>query len=142
MYFEELQTGMTRVLAPVTMDKDEMLAFSQKYDNVPIHTDEDYAKGTHFGQIIAAGFQTFLEVWAVYLRTDFFGEELLAGKSQKIEWFAPVFAGDTLTGTAQITALTDRSPKNGIAELTITVQNQDCKTVITGVTESVVKKRM
>lgn len=141
MYYQELQTGMTRELAPVTIDKDEMLAFSTKYDNVPLHTDEEYAKGTHFGQIIAAGMMSFLVVWAKYLEQDFFGEELLAGTSQNIEWHSPVFAGDTLHGTAEITRLTDRSPRNGLVELTIRVTNQNGAPVLTGVTGCIVKKK-
>ena len=141
MYFDELKHGMQVTLAPVTVDKEEMLSFSRRYDNVPLHTDEAYAANTHFGQIIAAGMMSFLLVWASYLEQDLFGEELLAGTSQKVEWARPVFAGDTLCGTAQITRLTERSPRNGLAELTITVQNQHGEHVLTGVTECIVKKR-
>ena len=141
MVFEELRVGMRRELAPVWMEKDEMLEFSRRYDNVPLHTDEAYAAGTHFGQVIAAGMMSFLVVWAKYLEQDFFGEELLAGMSQRVEWHSPVFAGDTLCGIAEITALHDRSPRNGVAELTIRVTNQRGESVLTGVTECIVKKR-
>ena len=30
-----------------------------------------------------------MSVWANYLEVDFFGNELLAGKSTKIEWLKP-----------------------------------------------------
>ncbi len=92
MYFEELQVGMKVQTEPVKIGKNEMIAFSQKYDNVPFHTNEEYAKTTPFGQIISAGMMSFLVVWAKYLEQNFFGEELLAGTSQKVEWFKPVFA--------------------------------------------------
>ena len=141
MVFQELQTGMSVSLKPVTMDEQEMLGFAKKYDNVPLHTDPDYAKATHFGRLLAPGMLSFLAVWAEYLKQDFFGEDLLAGVSQRVGWSAPVFAGDTLTGTAEITKLTERSAKNGLAELTIRVQNQDGREVLTGVTECIVKKR-
>lgn len=140
MYFQDLQTGMSVSLAPVVMDEQEMLAFSKRYDDVPLHTDPEYAKATHFGRLLAPGMLSFLAVWAEYLKQDFFGENLLAGVSQKVEWNAPVFAGDTLNGTAEITALTERNAKNGLAELTIRVSNQDGKPVLTGVTECIVKK--
>ena len=135
MFYNELKIGMQIKTEPVTMQNDEMLSFSQKYDNVPLHTDEEYAKSTHFGQNIAPGMLSFLAVWAKYLEQDFFGEELLAGTSQKIEWFKPVFANDTLTGIAEITNLTDRNPRNGLAELTIHVYNQKDELVLTGITE-------
>lgn len=141
MYFEELKTGMQVTTGPVRIDKEEMLAFSRRYDNVPLHTDEDYARGTRFGQIIAAGMMSFLVVWAEYLEQDFFGEALLAGTSQKVEWQKPVFAEDVLTGTAEITGLTDRNPKNGLAEMTMHVYNQHGELVLTAVTECIVRKK-
>ena len=141
MYFEELQVGMKVQTEPVKIEKNEMIAFSQKYDNVPLHTNEEYAKTTPFGQIISAGMMSFLVVWAKYLEQDFFGAELLAGTSQKVEWFKPVFAKDTLTGVAEITKLTERNPKNGFAELTIKVYNQREELVLTGITECIIKKK-
>ena len=89
MYFNEIKIGMTVDIAPSVIDKDKMLAFARDYDNVPIHTDEEYAKSSHFGKIIAPGVMSFMSVWAKYLEGDFFGEELLAGKSTKIEWLKP-----------------------------------------------------
>ena len=96
MYFEELKLGMSVDTAPVKIEKEKMIAFALDYDPIPLHTDEDYAKKTTFGQLIAPGVMSFMSVWAKYLEVDFFGEELLAGKSTKIEWLKPVFANDVL----------------------------------------------
>ena len=141
MYFNDLSLGMTVNIAPVTIDKDKMLAFAREYDDVPLHTDEEYAKTTHFGQLIAPGVMSFMAVWANYLKVDFFGDELLAGKSTKMEWFKPVFAGDVLTGKATITNLVPRNEKNGLAEVTIEAVNQNGDLVLTGITEAIVKCR-
>ena len=65
-----------------------------------------------------------MSVWAKYLEVDFFGEELLAGKSTKIQWLKPVFADDVLTGNAVITNLEKRNPRNSLVEITIEVKNQ------------------
>lgn len=142
MYFDEFKIGMKKALDPTTIDKGEMLEFALKYDNVPLHTDEAYAKKTPFGQIIAPGVMSFMAVWAKYLENDFFGEELIAGLSTKIIWHKPVFAGDTLTGIAEITGLTERNAKNGLVELTITITNQNNELVITDITETVVKRKI
>ena len=141
MYFDDLKVGMTVETAPALIDKEKMIAFARDYDNIPLHTDEEYAKSTPFGGLIAPGVMSFMSVWAKYLEVDFFGEELLAGKSARIEWFKPVFAGDVLTGKAAITNLVLRSEKNGLAELTIDVTNQNGELVMTNVTEAVVKCR-
>jgi len=141
MYFEELEIGMQKTLAPVVIDKEEMMSFARRYDNVPIHTDEAYAKTTNFGDVIAPGVMSFMTVWAKYLEDDFFGTELIAGLSTKIEWFRPVYAGDTLTGTAVITNLTPRNKWNGLVELTIEITNQDGIKVIRDTTETVLKRK-
>ena len=121
------------------IEKEKMLDFARNYDNIPLHTDEEYAKTTPFGQLIAPGVMSFMSVWVRYLEVDFFGAELLAGKSTKIEWLKPVFAGDVLTGKATITRLTPRNEKNGIVEVTIEAYNQNGVLVLTDVTEAVVK---
>ncbi|MBP7186516.1 MAG: MaoC family dehydratase N-terminal domain-containing protein [Ruminococcus sp.] len=139
MNFDEMKLGMNVEIAPAVIDKDRMLAFAKEYDNLPLHTDEEYAKKTHFGKLIAPGVMSFMAVWAKYLEVDFFGNELLAGKSTKIEWHKPVFAEDVLKGKATITNLVKRNDKNGIVAVSFDVYNQKDELVLTNVTEAIVK---
>ena len=141
MYFEDFSLRDSWDVAPVVIKKEAMLSFARDYDPLPIHTDEDYAKGTHFGALIVPGVMTFMSVWASFLSENLFGDELIAGKSTKIEWHKPVYAGDTLTARAQVTSLTARNARNGIVEITFTARNQHGVTVLTDVTEVVVKRR-
>ncbi len=141
MYFDDFKLNYTVEIEPAVIEKQRMLEFAKRYDNIPLHTDEEYAKTTPFRKLIAPGFMSFLEVWAKYLEIDLFGEELIAGKSTKVEWHKPVFVDDVLTGRAVVTNLIPRNKRNGIVELTINVQNQDGVTVISSVTEAVVKRR-
>lgn len=141
MFFDDLEIGMTVEIAPAVIEKERMLDFARLYDNIPLHTDEEYAKQSPFGALIAPGVMSFMSVWAKYLEQDLFGEELLAGKSTKIEWIRPVFADDILTGKAVITKLVKRNEKNGLAELTIEAYNQKGELVLTDVTEAIVKCR-
>lgn len=141
MYFEDAKLGMSLQLAPVTIEKEKMMEFARVYDNIPLHTDEEYAKTTPFGGLIAPGIMTFMSVWSKYLEVDFFSDSILAGKSTKVEWLKPVYAEDVLTGTVTITRIERRNAKNGIVELTINAYNQHGQLVLTDVTESVVKCR-
>ena len=141
MYFEDVELGMSVAIAPAVIEKEKMLAFARLYDNIPLHTDEEYAKTTPFGQLIAPGVMSFMSVWARYLEVDFFHESLLAGKSTKIEWIKPVFAEDVLSGRATITRLERRNPKNGLVEITVEAYNQHGDLVLTDVTEAIVKCR-
>lgn len=142
MFFEDLQIGMTVEIAPATIEKEKMLAFARDYDNIPLHTDEEYAKSTPFGKLIAPGVMSFMSVWARYLEVDFFGEELLAGKSTKIEWVKPVYADDVLTAKATVTDLVRRNPKNGLVTISIDAYNQHGELVLRDVTEAVVRCKM
>ena len=139
MFFEELKFGMTVEIAPAVIEKEKMIAFARDYDNIPLHTNEEYAKTTPFGKLIAPGVMSFMSVWAKNLEVDFFGNALLAGKSTKIEWLKPVFAEDVLTGKAVITNLVKRNAKNGLVEVTIEAYNQNGELVLTNVTEAIVK---
>ena len=142
MYFNDLSIGMTVKTPPALIKKEKMVEFARDYDPIPLHTDEEYAKTTPFGKLIAPGVMSFMSVWAKYLEVDFFGEELLAGKSTKIEWLKPVFADDTLTGNATITNLIQRNPKNGLVEISIDVYNQNGELVLKNVTEAIVKIKL
>ena len=141
MYFEDLKVGMKVEIEPAVIEKQKMLDFAHIYDPIPLHTDEDYAKATPFGQLIAPGVMSFMSLWANYLKQDMVGEELLAGKSTKIQWHKPVYAGDILRGTAVITKLTKRNPRNGLVEITVEAYNQNGIHVLSNVTEAVVKCR-
>ena len=139
MYFEEFTLGSKTQIEPTVIDKDDMVAFAKRYDNIPLHTDEEYAKTTIFGQLIAPGVMSFMSVWAKYLEIDLAGNELLAGKSTKIEWHKPVFANDVLTSTCTVSKLEKRNAKNGLVELTFEIFNQHGVLVLTDTTEMIVK---
>ena len=141
MYFDDIKIGMSVEIAPAFIEKEKMVAFAKTYDNIPLHTDEEYAKSTPFGKLIAPGVMSFMSVWAKYLEVDFFGKELLAGKSTKIEWIKPVFANDVLTGKATITNMVKRNAKNGLVEISIEAYNQNGELVLKDVTEAIVKCR-
>lgn len=64
MFFDELQVGMTVDTEPAVIEKDKMMAFAHDYDNIPLHTDEEYAKKTPFGKLIAPGVMSFMSLWA------------------------------------------------------------------------------
>ena len=141
MYFDDLRIGMTVTIGETVIEKQKMLDFARTYDPIPLHTDEAYARNTRFGGLIAPGVMSFMSVWAKYLEVDFFGEELVAGKSTKIEWIKPVFPEDVLHGKATITGLARRNERNGLVEITVEAYNQHGALVLVDVTEAVVACR-
>lgn len=141
MYLDDLNPNMEIDIPEVIIDKERMIEFAKLYDPIPLHCDEEYAKSTRFGKLIAPGVMSFMAVWAKFMENDIFGDELIAGKSTKIEWFKPVFAEDVLKGKVRIGNITRRNAYNGIAEVIIDVYNQHGELVLSDITESVVKYR-
>ena len=141
MYFEDIEIGYSVDLDPIKIEKERMMEFARLYDNIPLHTDEEYAKGTIFGGLIAPGVMTFMSVWNRFLQLNYFGDEFIAGKSTKIEWLKPVYPDDVLSGRAKVSRLTRRNARNGIAEVTVEIFNQNGIKVTENVTEVIVKCR-
>lgn len=141
MFLDDITLHKKIPLPPVEIKKERMIEFAALYDPFRLHYDEEYAKTTRYGQLIAPGVMSFMAVWAKFMEANILGEELIAGKSTKIEWFKPAYDGDLLTGTARFTNITRRNAYNGILEITIDVRNQHGELVLTDVTESVVKYR-
>lgn len=141
MYLDDQKVGMEIITESVRIEQEKMIAFSKEYDPLPVHYDEEYAKNTRFGKMIAPGVMSFMSVWAKVVESGFLGDHVIAGKSTKIEWFKPVFVDDVLTGKGKITRIERRNPYNGISELTLEVFNQNGELVLTNVTESVVEYR-
>lgn len=142
MYLDDIQLNMEMDIPEVVIDQQRMMEFARLYDPIPLHMDEEYAKNTRFGRLIAPGVMSFMAVWAEFVKLNLFGEELIAGKSTKIEWFKPVYAGDVLKGKARVSDIVRRNAYNGIAVVTVDVYNQHGERVLTDTTESVVKYRV
>lgn len=138
MYLEDWKLHTRIPLPPVSISKEQMFAFARQYDPLPMHLDEEYAKGTRFGGLIVPGMMSFLEVWVQFARQDLFGEALIAGKNMSVEWHRPVYVDDVLSSTAEVTKIAKRNAHNGIVEVTVEVFNQKCEHVFTGKSESVI----
>lgn len=141
MYFEDIKLGTVYKLDPITIKKEKMMAFAKDYDSIPLHLDEEYAKATRFGGLIAPGVMTFMSVWNKFQELNVYGDELVAGLSTSMEWHKPVYAEDELTGVIEVTNVAKRNSNNGLVEVTVKVYNQDGVHVLTDITKSVVKCR-
>ena len=139
MYLQDFYIGMTMEIPPVVIERGRMLEFAEVYDPLPLHCDEGYAAKTRFGGLIAPGVMSFMTVWAKFLESGVFGDELVAGKSTRIEWCKPVYPEDVLHGTVTVTGLSQRNAFNGIVETTLEAFNQNGALVLTNVTETVVQ---
>jgi 3-hydroxybutyryl-CoA dehydratase len=93
----------------------------------PLHVDAEYARKSRFGQRVAHGMFTAGLISAV-LGNRLPGPGAIY-LSQQIEFLAPVFIGDTITATAEVTAW---RPEKRIMTLRTDAHNQAKVQVVTG----------
>lgn len=141
MYFDDFNEGDSFDIGSVRIDRDKMKAFALEYDPQPIHADEEHGKNSRFGDIIAPGIMSFMSVWSLFVKNDIITDRFIAAQSFRINWFSPVFSGDTLTGKAHIDKLIPRNPYNGIVEVGLTIYNQDGDMVMDTTTEAILERK-
>lgn len=125
--YEEIQIGQQASLQRTLTQEDIILFASVSGDINPIHLDEEFAKKTLFGGIIAHG------MWAGIFISTVLGTQLPGPGTiflkENMRFRYPVRIGDTLTITLTVTE--KQEEKKRIAFSSIIV-NQDNKVVVEG----------
>ncbi len=57
-FFEDFQVGQKFGSGTVTVTADRIKAFATEFDPQPFHLDEEAARGTFFGELVASGWHT------------------------------------------------------------------------------------
>ena len=125
--FEEFRIGDRATFSKTVTEADILLFAAVSGDNYPLHVDEEYAKTTRFGRRAAHGMLT-----ASLLSTV--GGLILQKPGglyveQTLKFRRPVFLGDTLTATAEVSELL---PERRRMRCRMTVVNQRGELVLDG----------
>jgi acyl dehydratase len=133
IYLDDLAPGQVHELGRHTVGADEIVAFASLWDPQPFHLDQQAAKRSIYGGLIASGWHTC----CVFMRL--FADGLLSRAAamgspgiDELRWLRPVRPGDTLVGRVEVLAVApSRSkPDRGIARLRSSVSNQDGEEVL------------
>lgn len=134
IYFEDLPAGDVRESPPRTITREEMLAFARQYDPQPFHLDEDAARTTIYGGLIASGWLTVAVMmrllWDTLLKD---AVSLGSPGADEVRWLKPVRPGDTLRARFTVVeAVPSRSkPDRGVVKTLTEVRNQHGEVVMT-----------
>jgi acyl dehydratase len=142
-WFEDYEIGETRQTVGRTItEADIVLHAGQTGDFFPHHMDAEWAATQPFGQRIAHG--TLILSVAVGMTAGEINPQAMSYGYDRIRFIRPVFIGDTITVTAEISEAVD-DPKlpdaRGHVHERVTVQNQRGETVLALVHLYLVKKR-
>ena len=137
VYFEDVEIGSTLEFGPVTIGRDEIIAFAAEFDAQPFHLSEEAAAKTHFGTLSASGWHTtalFMKMFVAKMQDGGHQDASLGAMGvDELRWLRPVRPGDTLRGTSEVVEKkASRSrPEMGIIKTKVTVLNQQDEPVMT-----------
>jgi len=119
--------GQVFDLKPVTVTKEEIIEFATEFDPIYFHLDEEAAKSSLLGELIASGFHTCaismrMICDSFLLRTTSQG----APEVEEVNWHAPVKPGDTLSGKSVVVEARQSAsrPDIWVAKLAHELKNQ------------------
>ena len=96
-------------------------------DRNPLHYDEEFVAGTRFGRLVVQGGITTGVLHALVAQ-DMPGPGTVF-LSQNWKFTAPVFIGDTITGSAEVASVHDGKP---VCQLRVEVKREQGETVLEG----------
>lgn len=132
-YWEDFKVGEVEQIGAKRVEREEVIAFARQYDPQSFHVDEQAAKRTMYGGLIASGWHTCAMVMrmmcdAYLLDSDSVGSPGI----DNLKWLKPVRPGDTIS--ARRTTLETRASKSkpdiGIVNNLWEVFNQDGEMVM------------
>ncbi len=131
-YLEDLSEGERLPCEKVSFTPDAIIAFAASFDPQPFHIDEDKAKESLFGGLIASSLHTLSACTRVVV--DAQGDvAILSGVGMdEVKMFNPVRPGDTLTVEARWCDIKQSrsKPDRGFASIKCRVSNQEGKPVV------------
>lgn len=137
-YFDDMSIGDTMDFGPLTVSREEIIAFAGEYDAQPFHLSDEAAATTHFGSLSASGWHTtalFMKMFLAELQRVPGRQEASLGAIgiDELRWLRPVRPGDTLRGTSEVieTKASQSRPEMGIVKTRVTLFNQKDEPVLT-----------
>lgn len=125
--YDDLSVGQTAHLSK-TITEDDIQCFIEITGDVnPLHIDEQFAKRTFFkkrvvhGMLTASLFSTLVGMYLPGIGAIY--------RSQTLEFLKPVYVGDTVTASFEITKI---DPEEEIIEIDAFILNQEGATVVKG----------
>ena len=143
-FFEDFRPGDLTDTGSVTVTKEEIIAFARQFDPQPFHIDEEAARRSPFGGLIASGWHTAslcMRLVVALLGPD--SGSLGSPGVDELRWLKPVRLGDELSVRAEVLeANPSRSkPDRGLVKFRYTMRNQNGEEVMTMIALGLVLRR-
>ena len=127
MYFEDFYQGYSFETNKKTITKKDIISFAEKWDYQSFHIDEALAKQSHFGGLIASGWQTLMIAFTLILDTGKISRSSMGSPGlDKVNWIKSIRPNDTIH--CIVTVKSSRKSKSkpfGVTTILVEVFNQE-----------------
>ena len=127
LYFEEFEEGMALETRGRTITEADVVAFAGlSGDYNPMHTDDEYAKTTHFGARVSHGLLGLSIASGLSYQLGFMEGTVLAFTALEWKMRAPIYINETIRVQATVKKLREmKSAGGGFVTLDVKVLKQD-----------------
>lgn len=143
-HFEDYVIGETIEVDSYLMTKDEIIAFAEQYDPQPFHTDENAARDSIFGGLIASGWHTAAICMRMVVANHLSDVASAGGRGvDELRWHTPLRSGDVLSVQMEIIEKRplEEVPGLGGVHVRLTGLNQNDERCISFVLIGMIKQR-
>ena len=143
-WFEDFEVGQRFVSQGVTFTEASIIEFAIRYDPQRFHIDREAAAKTHFGGLIASGFQTLGLSFRMFFELGVLRDSGIGAPGiEELRWTAPVRPGDTLHTEAEVIEVRPSRSKTdrGTVRLLYTARNHRGETVMTLIVPQIIARR-
>jgi len=144
-YLEDFSVGQVFNSGRLRVDKEAIVAFAKQFDPQPFHLDEEMARLSRFGRLVASGWHTAALTMRLLVDGEFrpAGGIIGAGFDQ-LSWPRPVHPGDELRTRSEVLEVrpSKSRPDRGLIRLRTTTLNQNDEAVQVYVGNLIVPRRL
>ena len=143
-YWEDYEVGQKFDLGSTSFAADEIVDFARQYDPQSFHVDEEAARTSMFGGLIASGWHVSSKLMRLFV-DNYVDQRTALGSPgvDEVRWLKPVRPGDTLTAWVECAGKVPSKsrPEMGIVHEQWRATNQRGELVMTLKGTNMVRRR-
>ena len=145
LFFEDFSPGQIHKASQRRrVEKDEIIAFASKYDPQPFHLDEEAARKSIFGRLVASGWHTAAITMRLITESEYRAAAGTIGLGfDQLRWPMPVFPGDELRIESEVLEVraSNSRPDWGLLKMRTRTLNQNGEVVQELIANAMVPRR-
>jgi acyl dehydratase len=147
VYLEDFHAGDVTETPARRVSREQIVAFAREFDPQPFHVDEEAAKRSPFGGLVASGWHTASLCMRMVVDHALAGDGVSGSLGSpgvdELRWLRPVRPGDSLTVRIEVLEVVPSrgKPDRGLVKLRYTMRNQDGEEVMTMIALGIMRRR-